>query len=304
VLAATGGMVALAGGNGGPHGNQVRVLDARTGQLAWIYGAGGVITVVSITDDAVYLNEDPVTALRASDGGQLWTSPRDPLYGPVTDGSLVYVAEGVLYALGARDGRVRWSFPADVTSNPVISAGVLYTLGARTLPGGGTENIMQAIRATDGTLLWSRKGPPGGAVATDGRTVCAVEGEEVGEPGRLWVYRAGDGQPLWHTPRGTQYGVPVISGGILFAVRGDGLLTAFRAADGTQFWTAGSTVAITPVQSRGVLYASDGYGRLVAREAATGKLAWTFPHRFTAGPVVAGDSVVVTNGHTVLAVPV
>jgi outer membrane protein assembly factor BamB len=301
VLAAAGGLVIVAGGLQGPHGNQVRALDARTGQPAWRYTGAGVIDQVAATGQAIYLATDPVSAVRASDGSELWTSPHTALYGPVEADGTVYVAEGTLYALRARDGGLRWQYPADVTSHPVVAGGMLYTLGVR---GGSRRTVLHAIRTADGAHQWDTPAPPGGVLATDGQVVCAVEGEEVGEPGRLWVWRASDGQPLWHGPKGTDYGAPAMSGGVLYVVRADGTLIAYRAASGTPLWTAPSTVGITPAVSAGVVYASDDFGRLAARRAADGTVTWTVPHRFTEGPLVAGQTVIVTNGRAVLGIPV
>jgi outer membrane protein assembly factor BamB len=179
---------------------------------------------------------------------------------------------------------------------------MLYTLGVR--GGGSRRTVLHAIRTADGAHQWDTPAPPGGVLATDGQVVCAVEGEEVGEPGRLWVWRASDGQPLWHGPKGTDYGAPAMSGGVLYVVRADGTLIAYRAASGTPLWTAPSTVGITPAVSAGVVYASDDFGRLAARRAADGKVTWTVPHRFTEGPLVAGQTVIVTNGRSVLGIPV
>ena len=301
VLAAAGGLVVVAGGPAGPRGNQVRALDAASGRLAWRHTGSGVIGQVAATEQAVYLATDPVSAVQASDGSVLWTSPHTALYGPVESDGTVYVAEGTLYALRARDGHLRWQYPADVTSHPVVAGGMLYTLGVR---GGSTRTVLHAIRTADGAHQWDTPAPPGGVLATDGQVICAVEGEEVGEPGRLWVWRASDGQPLWHGRTGTDYGAPAISDGVLYVVRADGTLIAYRATSGTPLWTAPSTVGITPAVSAGVVYASDGFGRLVARRAADGKLAWTVPHRFTEGPLVAGQTIVVTNGRAVLGIPV
>ena len=301
VLAAAGGLVIVAGGLEGPRGNQVRALDAASGRPAWRHTGSGVIDQVAATDQAVYLATEPVSAVRASDGSELWTSPHTALYGPVEADGTVYVAEGTLYALRARDGGLRWQYPADVTSHPVVAGGMLYTLGVR---GGSRRTVLHAIRTADGAHQWDTPAPPGGVLATDGQVVCAVEGEEVGEPGRLWVWRASDGQPLWHGPRGTDYGAPAMSGGVLYVVRADGTLIAYRAASGTPLWTAPSTVGITPAVSAGVVYASDDFGRLAARRAADGKVTWTVPHRFTEGPLVAGQTVIVTNGRSVLGIPV
>ena len=302
VLAAAGGLVIVAGGLEGPRGNQVRALDAASGRPAWRHTGSGVIDQVAATDQAVYLATDPVSAVRASDGSELWTSPHTALYGPVEADGTVYVAEGTLYALRARDGGLRWQYPADVTSHPVLAGGMLYTLGVR--GGGSRRTVLHAIRTADGAHQWDTPAPPGGVLATDGQVVCAVEGEEVGEPGRLWVWRASDGQPLWHGPKGTDYGAPAMSGGVLYVVRADGTLIAYRAASGTPLWTAPSTVGITPAVSAGVVYASDDFGRLAARRAADGKVTWTVPHRFTEGPLVAGQTVIVTNGRSVLGIPV
>ena len=90
-----------------------------------------MIDQVAATDQAVYLATDPVSAVRASDGSELWASPHTALYGPVESAGTVYVAEGTLYALRARDGGLRWQYPADVTSHPVVAGGMLYTLGVR-----------------------------------------------------------------------------------------------------------------------------------------------------------------------------
>jgi outer membrane protein assembly factor BamB len=301
VLAAAGGLVIVAGGPEGPRGNQVRALDAASGRPAWRHTGSGVVDQVAATDQAVYLATDPVSAVRASDGSELWTSPHTALYGPVEADGTVYVAEGTLYALRARDGGLRWQYPADVTSHPVVAGGMLYTLGVR---GGSRRTVLHAIRTADGAHQWDTPAPPGGVLATDGQVVCAVEGEEVGEPGRLWVWRASDGQPLWHGPKGTDYGAPAMSGGVLYVVRADGTLIAYRAASGTPLWTAPSTVGITPAVSAGVVYASDDFGRLAARRAADGTVTWTVPHRFTEGPLVAGQTVIVTNGRAVLGIPV
>jgi outer membrane protein assembly factor BamB/tRNA A-37 threonylcarbamoyl transferase component Bud32 len=303
VLIAAGDAVVIAGGPAGPRGNQVRALDARTGKPAWSYEGSGVIEQMAVLGRTVYLGTDPVAAVLASDGSEVWTASYTPLYGPVAADGTVYVAEGVLYALRARDGGLRWQYPADVTSHPVIAAGILYTLGVKNVPG-GTRNVLHAIRAADGGHQWDTPAPPGGVLATDGQVICAVENEEIGEPGRLWVWRASDGQPLWHGPRHTNFGVPALSGGVLYVVRADGTLIAFHAASGKRLWTAPSTVAVRPAVSRGMVYASDELGRLAARRAADGTLAWTVPQRFTEGPMVDGQTIVVTNGRTVLGIPV
>jgi hypothetical protein len=72
----------------------------------------------------------------------------------------------------------------------------------------------------------------------------------------------------------------------------------------TLLWAAPSAVGITPAVSAGVVYASDDFGRLAARRAADGTVTWTVPHRFTEGPLMAGQTVIVTNGKAVLGIPV
>ena len=157
VLAAAGSLVIVAGGLEGPRGNQVRALDAASGRPAWRHTGSGVIDQVATTDQAVYLATDPVSAVRASDGSELWTSPHTALYGPVEADGTVYVAEGTLYALRARDGGLRWQYPADVTSHPVVAGGMLYTLGVR---GGGRRTVLHAIRRAafwPPTAWWSAR---------------------------------------------------------------------------------------------------------------------------------------------------
>ena len=185
-------------------------------------------------------------------------------------------------------------------SNPVTHGGSLYVLMAdHPRP----PSMLRAIRAADGTQLWESPGPDTGLIATDGSVICAIEIPGASQPGRLWAWRASDGQRLWVSPRHQTFGLPAVLGGVIYAVRDDGTMIAFRPADRVKLWSRPVDAQIIPAASKSVVYAGDPSGGLLALRAADGQLLWRSGSRFTAGPTVAAGSVYVSDGTSVSAIP-
>jgi len=302
ILSADRDLVVIASGGG----YLVRTLSASNGQVSWIATMrGGTIGGMEVTSSAVYVGLDPHTprpfrALNPRDGSALWTAPFTTLLGLATTPGYVYFGTGKLSSLSSRDGSQRWDVPVLVMSNPVSHGGSLYALVAdHPRP----PSALRAIRAVDGTQLWESPGPDTALMATDGSVICAIELPGASQPGRLWAWRASDGQRLWVSPRHQSFGgLPVVLGGVIYAVRDDSTMIAFRPADRIQLWSRPVDAQITPAASNPVIYAGNPSGGLLALRAADGRLLWKSGSRFTAGPVVAAGSVYVSDSTSVSAI--
>ena len=302
VLSAAGDLVVVTGQGG----YLVRALSAGNGQVRWISTMrGGTVLGMEVHPEAVYVGLDlkasrPFRALRPSDGSALWTAPSGSLYGLATTPGYVYFGTRTLSALSSSDGSQRWDLQRLVLSNPVTHGGSLYVLTARHPR---PPSTLQALRAADGSPLWEVPGPNSGLLATDGSVICAFDIPAASQPGRLWAWRASDGHLLWKSPRHQTFGLPAVLNGVIYAVRDDGTMTAFRPADRAKLWSRPVDAQITPAASKSVVYAGDPAGGLIALRAADGRVLWKSGSRFTAGPIVAGGSVYVSDGSSVTAIP-
>jgi len=301
VLSADKDLVVIAAGGG----YLVRALSASDGQVRWVANMrGGTISGMKVTSSAVYVGLDPQAprpfrALRPSDGSALWTAPFTTLLGLATTPGYVYFGTSKLSALSSTDGSQRWDVQALVMSNPIAHGGSLYVLMAdHPQP----PSMLRAVRAVDGSQLWESPGPDTGFITTDGSMICAIEIPGASQPGRLWAWRASDGQRLWVSPRHQSFGLPAVLGGVIYAVRDDGTMIAFRPADRVKLWSRPVDAQIPPMASGSVVYAGDPAGGLLALRAADGQFLWRSGSRFTAGPFVAAGSVYVSDGSSVSAI--
>lgn len=269
-----------------------------------------------------------VTALRASDGTQLWSKSishttrtggwpgaySDPISGlPVAADGHVYVGLantqggiGMIVALRTSDGHELWHrqidhFDPRLIDRP-LSAGddLVFVAG------------IGALRATDGTLAWTGIGD-GVPVYHDGVVyINALFGSGPGMHIRALIAR--DGRELWtsdnlrgpdSTPRVIRtlsVGSDMVYVSLITAENGhQAYLAALDAANGTQRWLVplpGEPLGMTATGgSNGVVYVGTT-GNLVALNAANGSSLW----RQSTGsfvnyhqPQVAADVVFVTS---------
>jgi serine/threonine-protein kinase len=304
ILSAAGDLVVIAGQGS----RQVRALGARDGQVKWISTVrGGTIIGMETHPEAVYVGLDlqapkAFRALRRSDGSTLWTSPFGSLYGLATTPGSVYFGTTVLAAVGSSDGSSRWEVKTPVMSNPVTHGGSVYVVMSEHPE--RPPSVLRALSAADGSPQWESPGPYSAVLATDGTVICAFDIPATTQPGRLWAWRASDGKLLWRSSRHQTFGPPAVLNGVIYAVRDDGTLIAFRPADRAQLWSRPVDAQIPPAASNSVVYAGDPSGGLLALRAADGQVLWKSGSRFTAGPNVAGGLVYVSDGSSVTAIPI
>ncbi len=264
---------------------QVVALDAATGLLRWSVKTTGQPERPLYVDGAIYVastlvsGSSYISALRASDGKQLWRHKLgDFVFNPNTDEALAYASGAIflsdranIYALRVSDGSQLWkaTLPAD-TSPVAVGGGLVYTL----LWSDGAGEQLVALDVHTGALRWQSGTLKGGGnaprapVVGDG-LVCVETG------GALYVFGASDGAFRWTIGESGGGVSPALVGNTLIDANGG--LSAFKATTGEALWGyAGSTVE--PNQSvvadvAGV-YVSfpDGY---TGYDVATGKQTWT-----------------------------
>jgi len=123
-------------------------------------------TVYVITDDG-YLS-----AKRGSDGGTLWSykmgKAASSVTSPVVVNGVVYAAalvssgkvggsDGYVYALQASDGHPVWQYKLGLNVIPALTTGqgTIYVMSR--------DNLLYALQAKTGVVLWKAHIPTGGA---------------------------------------------------------------------------------------------------------------------------------------------
>ena len=233
---------AIGGGTVYVHSNDGRVtaFDATTGERRWFYSVEvPVLTVrgtgpVTVGPGIVFVGNDNVnlTALSATDGGVLWSTP---------------VAEP--------DGRSELERMADVDGAVVIDNTMLYATSYK--------NHTIAIDGPSGQIVWDREnGGPRGLGLSNSAVV-------VTDPvGKVWALDKNSGASLWQQDglahRNTS--APAVQGD--YAVVGDleGVVHWLRLNDGAFAARAeiGGPITGQPVVSDGVVVVQTTEGQLAA----------------------------------------
>ena len=186
---------------------------------------------------------------------------------PVAWNGTLYTGSGTghLFALDQRTGALRWvqsvADTSDSVFRPVVSNGVVYVGISRYPPGlAQIGSRVAAVDAATGSVRWTRDLP-------------------------LLAPRPSNGTRD-----------VMLTGSLVIAASGDGIMNALDLASGETRWTApraqpprGSGLTFTPdVDSRGLasdavrIYASSGTGAVVALSPADGTQRWASPANLNA----------------------
>jgi outer membrane protein assembly factor BamB len=264
----------------------VYALDPGTGATRWRYAGGGT----------------GLPSLASADGTLF-----------VGAGNARPPADAQVVALDAASGTVRWRVPLAAASNvagaprPLVVAGTVYVAD---LQGG-----LEALRASDGALLWSDASVETPAAYVAGLAVANGTVFAGTESGEVVAVEAATGAVRWHAAVAGGVGDVVVSGtGVYVAATGEHVgsldsIVALGAATGALCWQAPAPpqsvtgVRVVDGEVLGAYFGGDPgppgpgpSGGAVALDAATGALRWTFP---TQGIAAVSDATV-ASGEAIL----
>jgi len=267
--------------------------DAATGAEQWRSRLSTPSRAAPTIDDGrvfVITVDNRLSALDAATGRSIWTFDAPPATATLLGGASPAAADGAvvaamttgeIVAFRAVNGRITWddsltavrrvgvaeAIPA-VRALPVIADGEVFAVGA--------AGFAASIDFATGRRLWDRSigGPE--TPAASGAYLYLVT-----DNGRLVAARRSDGRIAWAVDMREAagdidpddadaylrvYAGPVIAGGRLFVVRGDGHLLYFDPADGSlvgRLNLPGETV-LAPIVANRTLYVLTEAGRLAA----------------------------------------
>jgi outer membrane protein assembly factor BamB len=297
----------------------VVAVSASSGTLLWRTQTANALMQLSLAGGTLYgstggtgtgAGSATFYALRASDGGVLWTYHAfNVLTPPVIADGIVYLFDQPenasrqhLHALRASDGSQLWDTPLPQACGnehgEIVDQGKVIVAcgGPDDMAQGGSTSVM-ALNASDGTLVWSSmtSGLVSGLAAGSGLvfyTLCCKNAAGAIASG-LYALDETSGAVRWQVPNAGSW--PVFDSTTVYTGVGSNL-AAFSATDGTVLWTYSEAnqrieLAAPGVVAGGVVYQILNE-QVVAISAANGTLLWRSPTVQNQQPGVSGLAVV------------
>jgi outer membrane protein assembly factor BamB len=312
----------------GPTGGTFNAVDAKTGRIAWAFGAGGpIFGAATVAGDAVYFACDAgfLFKLDRASGEEIWrydladratprVLPHPTVFAWDWQGAQPLVADGVVYvgagdggfhAVDAATGQRRWRFVAagKIRSGAAVSGdGVFF---------GSADHFVYALDRRNGAVRWryDTKGDVDSTpVLHDGKLLIGNRGYG------LFALAADSGEELWKNFFWGSWveSTPVVVDGTIYIGASDlRRVSAIDPASGRVIWRSdvyGWTWG-TPVVTKEKIYAGAAGGTPYALhhvasfstlDRRSGKLIARWPIADTGGhqwgiagsPALAGDSIV------------
>jgi outer membrane protein assembly factor BamB len=152
--------------------NVVYALKASDGSVIWRSQITDMTpTIPTLINQVIYLGSSDglVSALNEADGKLLWQAQLGQPSSPIGSGTTITaVVDGTVYltfsqgfsALNASDGSVKWKYQVDgVKSITTVTNGVVYAWTSPLDQTNAGQNAIYALKAGDGSLLWSYDAP-------------------------------------------------------------------------------------------------------------------------------------------------
>ncbi|MCS7282833.1 MAG: PQQ-binding-like beta-propeller repeat protein [Anaerolineae bacterium] len=297
---------------------QVRALDAKTGEQRWAFPAqpdlrryGPFYTVTLLNDQLLMVTSAErrggfvshtygvLRALRLEDGQEAWPQPfaAGEFVAPGAAGNGIFVigsSDGNVYALQVKDGSLAWKHPTRgrVWATPRVLSDTVYIASL--------DHTLYALDLQTGALRWQFRAQ--GAMADS--PLILNDTLYIGSFDRnLYALRLSDGQEIWHfTGANWFWGTPATDGTRLYAADVDGNIYALDPATGQEIWRSRveGTVRLGPsvgVDGKRILVATEN-GILFGLDAADGFVLWRQPGEGNiAFMAVHGDQVYLTRIH-------
>ena len=254
-------------------------IDPGNGAILWTKTVGEPVrsSPTAAGGKVFFVSADNVLhALNGADGAELWTARGLPQTATLLSNVSPAVSDNVVVApfpagdvaaFDVSSGKTTWSDSLSRTSEtsasgilndparPVIDKGVVFAVSH-----GGK---MIATSELNGERLWTRNIASMQMPWVAGDTVYVVD---LG--GKLWALSRTDGAVKWASdlPPGGRWSGPVLAGGRLWLVSGDGLLVAADARSGQVLSNLdlGTRVYVSPIVAGGRMYILSDNATLIA----------------------------------------
>lgn len=260
--------------------NTVYALNAANGSVRWAHEVSADVGIVQVADGMVYVITygNKLTALRASDGAQVWQIATRNLDSPIlfqngviyTGSDLFPNSDGYVDAYRASDGSRLWEYDAGSCSERDLAAddSAVYVSNA------GCHGVL-ALRISGGSILWhSPVASSGGGMTVADGTVYDNNYTDV------YALNTSDGKQLWHNslPHALGQGgfAPAVGNGVVY-VTTDVAIYALRADTGTQLWAKPGGLADGPVMDSSAVYFIPDGKTLDALDPTNGSTLWEIP---------------------------
>lgn len=297
---------------------QVYAIDVSSGTARWRYPAEPergrtFYAAPAVTEDGTLLVGDfvnQITALRGSDGSELWgpvplSDDRNErvIGAPTLAGDMVLVpsTDGRLYARKLAGGDPVWTFPDEadppleeaIWSAPLVAGDRVYL--------SSMDHHVYALDLSTGRSLWASPPDLGGAVANT--PVMAGDLLLVGSfASQLVALDPDSGRTVWsYDTADWVWGSPAVDDRAAYFGDLSGQLHAVTLERGNEIWTTdlGGRAIASPTLDGEQLYVVVESGLLLDREAATGDPGWQVlleTQLLTSPLLIDGTLLVASNG--------
>ena len=278
-----------------------RRLELSPRERVWMRIAviAGIVLLVVVVLVSLPHTPEPATVARMT---VLPLSAIHPLSLSVDDG-IAYVSspDGTVTALRVSNGFRLWRYEGGKVgeTSTTVADGAVF-LCTLTFDNDAMTVRVDALGASDGSLLWSRTLPVNAPTPIQLAVVAGILYVSSGTDS-IDTFSARDGSLLWHyTSHRSLASMPSVVDGVVYVSTEDGHVFALRASDAFPLWQSTSLFpasSASPTVADGIVYLNLQDGSLEALRASNGALLWRdLPPTPLAesSPIVAGRVVYVS----------
>jgi outer membrane protein assembly factor BamB len=250
-----GPLISVFSDSGQSANQNIQVFRSSDGQRLWNLTLANNTSVINEKDGVIYLrgpDNSTLTALRDSDGQRLWTyttSDGQPFIDtPVEQDSILYLIQhdDTLVGIHVSNGQRAWQRqlpPLDEQSGGMqllLDQGIIFLSTPPQGPGNHQSIMTEALRASDGSILWDSSKLAGTPLVQSG-VLYSLQAN-----GQLDAWRTSDGQHLWQAQ--ASVGSKLAPGlmynpALVFLVNELGEIATLRASTGTLLWNYPASVS-------------------------------------------------------------
>ena len=268
----------------------VYALRASDGTVLWRYSTSGSVDTLTVQNREVYVfSQNKLSALRASDGHQLWNRPMDATFyqSPQLFAGVIYFM-ATKFSLETPTARSAGLLPQTMAVGSLFWSNGQAIAVKQTTPLKEGKSSVYAIRASDGTVLWQHPMNNGGdsfaawlqiAHGVVYTSVVAVANSS--NTGTISALQSSNGAVIWQDTINDSPSGVLLAGGVIYASAGaasSSAVYALRARDGTLLWSypIDGNAFNEPLLVGTTVYIGAGNGMVYALRAVNGTLVWHY----------------------------